>query len=232
MSGSNSSDPGLRVAPADPLALTVHALPAAQAAQRRGRYTVLLVLLACVAPVFASYLLYYVVRPEARNNYATLIQPSRGLPAELGLRSLDGSPVSSASLKGQWLLIVVAGAGCDAVCEALLYEQRQLREMTGREKGRIDRVWLVNDEAEVRQPILRALQTGDPATVLRAPAAALAAWLRPEPGQPLEASIYLVDPMGEWMMRTPVQPDPVRFRKDLDRLLRASAFWDRPGRGS
>lgn len=217
---------------AEPLTLTVHdapvPLPVRQ--RRRGRLTLLLVLLACASPVLVSYLMYYVVRPEARSNYATLIQPSRSLPADLPLTAPDGRAVPAAALRGQWLLIVVAGGDCDARCEALLYEQRQLREMLGREKARLDRVWLVTDDAPLRAPIQRAMDSGTPATVLRVSRAALAGWLAPEPGQALEASLYLVDPLGEWMMRTPAAPDPQRFKRDLDRLLRASAFWDRPGR--
>ena len=213
------------------LDLTVHALPVPQAVQRRGRLTLSLILIACLSPVVASYFLYFVVQPQARSNYAQLIQPTRAMPEALAMRDLSGSAVSAKSLKGQWLLVVVAGAACDGRCERLLYEQRQLREMMGREKDRIDRVWLIDDDARIPEPLLRALQVGTATTVLRVSSEALAAWLTPEPGAQLADSIYVVDPMGEWMMRTPVQPDPTKFKRDLDRLLRASAFWDRPGRG-
>lgn len=235
MSGSNSSDRVSGEPPVDPFPLTVHdmpspVLPESAPAQRRGRLTMFLVLLACAAPVIVSYFMYYVVRPSARNNYATLIQPTRSMPADLNLRSLDGKPVSPKSLQGQWLLVVVAGSACDTRCEAMLLEQRQLREMLGRDRDRLDKVWLVPDDEPVRPPVLQAVQAGVPATVLRVPAAALSAWLQPEPGQTLGDHLYVVDPMGEWMMRTPVSPDPVKFKKDLDRLLKASAFWDRAGR--
>lgn len=193
----------------------------------------LLVLLACAAPVIVSYFLYFVVRPEARNNYAELIQPTRSLPPDLPLLNLSASgaeAVRPAQLRGQWLLVVVAGGACDARCEALLYQQRQLREMLGRERDRVDRVWLVVDDAPVRAPMLQAMQSGVPGWVLRVPRAALEGWLQPAAGHTLEDSLFLVDPMGEWMMRTPREPDPMRFRKDLERLMRASAFWDRPGR--
>jgi hypothetical protein len=66
--------------------------------------------------------------------------------------------------------------------------------------------------------------------VLRAPRAPVQAWLEPASGQPLDAHLYLVDPMGEWMMRWPAAADPARVKRDLDRLLRASASWDLPGR--
>ena len=34
--------------------------------------------------------------------------------------------------------------------------------------------------------------------------------------------------MGDWMMRVPADADPARLKRDLERLLRASAAWDRP----
>jgi hypothetical protein len=190
----------------------------------------LLVLLACAAPVIASYLGYYVLRPEGRTNYGQLISPTRSLPAALPLRKLDGQAVQAASLRGQWLLIAVGPADCDAACEKRLYVQRQLREMLGRERERIDKIWLVTDEAEMRAPLRAALQADPALQVLRVPRVALASWLEPAPGQALEAHLYLVDPMGEWMMRMPADPEPSRVKRDLERLLRASASWDRAGR--
>jgi hypothetical protein len=222
--------------PEDPVALTVHGGPPPTLPVRsRGRFTAFLVLLACAAPVLVSYFAYYVWRPSGRTNYADLIQPTRSMPSDLGLRELDGRPVQPSLLHGQWLLVMVGGADCDAKCESHLYEQRQLREMTGRERLRVDRVWLVTDDAPLREPIRRAL--GEPgqegaATVLRVSPDVLSRWLQPAPGRVLDDHLYLVDPMGEWMMRAPAPLDePKRLHKDLERLLRASAFWDRPGRG-
>jgi hypothetical protein len=216
--------------------MTVHSTPPVQDMgtadkRRRGRATMLLVLLACLAPVVVSYLMFYVVRPGDRNNYAELIQPTHSLPTDLPLHTLDGVAVVPDSLHGQWLLVVVGGGDCDTSCENLLFAQRQLREMLGREKERVDRLWLITDEAPVRAPVLTALNQGTPVTALRVPAQALARWLSPAPGHGLGEHLFVVDPMGEWMMRTPVPLDPLKFRKDLDRLLRASASWDRDGRG-
>jgi hypothetical protein len=45
--------------------------------------------------------------------------------------------------------------------------------------------------------------------------------------------LYVVDPMGNWMMRFAPGIDLAsasQAKKDLDRLLRASAFWDTAGR--
>jgi hypothetical protein len=65
---------------------------------------------------------------------------------------------------------------------------------------------------------------------LRISRRALEQWLRPGEGRSLEDHLYIVDPMGEWMMRSPVDPEPAKLKRDMERLLRASASWDRPGR--
>ena len=237
MSGSRSSSPGVAApfgAPTEGLGLTVHSLPVpavgAEARVRAGRLKMLLVLLVCAAPVIASYLTYFFIRPQARTNYGELIVPQRGLPAGLPLADLQGRAVPAASLKGQWLLVVVGGGACDPGCEQRLYVQRQLRETLGRDRDRVDKVWLVTDAAPVRPELLRAIGAGTPAQVLRVPREALAAWLEPAAGQPLDAHYYVVDPMGHWMMRSPPAADPARLKRDMEKLLRASASWDRAGR--
>jgi len=226
--------PEIAEGPAEALRLTVHEAPPAaadlQAAQgRRGRLMMSLILVACAAPVVLSYLTYFVIRPQARSNYATLIEPQRPLPA-IVLHDLDGRPVPAPSLKGQWLLVVVGPSACDAACEKRLFMQRQLREMTGRERDRIDKVWLVEDDAPLTPTLAAAVAATPAVSVLRASRAQIAAWLQPEPGHALEDHLYLVDPLGNWMMRAPPDADPVRLKKDLERLLRAAASWDLPGR--
>ncbi len=190
----------------------------------------LAVLAICVAPVLASYLTFYVFRPQASSNYGQIVHPARAMPP-LGLSELDGKGVDAASLRGQWLLVAVGASGCDAACEQRLWLQRQLREMLGRDRDRLDKLWLVTDEGRPRPELARALAAVPvPPRVLRVDAAALAGWLQPGPSSRLEEHLYLVDPMGNWMMRMPVQPDPQRVKRDLDRLMRASASWDRAGR--
>lgn len=233
MSGSNSSAPGdASHPPPEPLGLTVHgvAVPDARArSSTSGRLKALLILLACAAPVIASYFTYYVIRPEGRTNYSTLIDPLRPVPTNLPLASLAGAPVQPDSLRGQWLLVVVAPPACGSACEARLYMQRQLREMLGRERDRLEKVWFVTGEGTVRPELRAPLEQGE-VRLLRVPPEALARWLEPAAGQALEAHLYIVDPMGRWMMRVPPEPEPARVKRDLARLLRASSSWDQPGR--
>lgn len=233
MSGSNSSAPSVADR-TDPLVqMSVHSLPTPHVESvqrtRMGRLKMLLVWAVCAAPVIASYVTYYVIRPQARANYGELIQPPRDMPPDtaLPLKDLGDQAVSLSSLKGQWLLVTAAGGACDAACERNLYLQRQFREMLGKDKDRVDRVWLVTDDAPVREALKPGLEG---ATVLRVDEAGLSRWLAPQAGRSLGAHLYLVDPQGMWMMRFPVQPDAAKVKRDLARLMKASESWDKDGR--
>lgn len=223
------------IPPADsseqPLGMTVHSMPSAhslasqpETRTRIGRWKMFFVFLVCAAPVVASYTTYYWLRPEGRRNFGDLIEPQRPLP-NIMATTLDGRTVPLPSLQSQWLLITVSGAGCDAACEQNLYFQRQLRERMGKHKERMDRVWLITDNAPVRQELLPALQD---ATVLRVPAAALSQWLEPQAGHRLAEHLYVVDPQGHWMMRFPpavsLETAP-KIKSDLDSLMRGSEGW-------
>lgn len=219
--------------PDEPLTLTVHSLPrldeggAARTVNvKTGRWKLLLLFLVCVAPVVLSYFMYYVVRPDGRRNYGELIDPQRPLPSFSGIDAA-GRSVPLTDLTHQWLLISVADSACDAACDRQLYVQRQLREGLGPEKGRLDWVWLRTGDAPLAEPLKQATAA---AIVLRVDEAELATWLQPAAGQRLADHLYVVDPMGNWMMRFPADADPSKIKSDLSRLMKASAFWDTEGR--
>jgi cytochrome oxidase Cu insertion factor (SCO1/SenC/PrrC family) len=215
--------------------MTVHALPLAVVDERQrrtgsGRLQMALILAVCLAPVLASYWVFYVARPSGGEAaYSDLIQPTVSMPDAAGI-DVVGAAVPLRSLRGQWLLVVVGSAICDTACERRLFVQRQFREMLGRERDRIDKVWLITDEAMLKPELQQALSGSAPVTALRVPRALAQAWFKPAAGHALEDHLYVVDPMGEWMMRMPATPEPAKVKRDLERLLRASASWDTSGR--
>jgi hypothetical protein len=216
--------------------MTVYDLPSpvdvAQEDAKRtghGRLRMLLVLLVCAAPVIASYFTYYVVRPEGRRNFGDLIEPMRALP-DVAVQRLNGDSLRLPDLKGQWLLISVAGGNCQQDCQRQLYLQRQILTGLGKERARTEWVWLISDQAQVPSDILPGLKD---ATVLRIDAAALSQWLQAAADARLEDHLYLVDPHGQWMMRFPPKlstEGALKTKRDMERVLRASAAWDEAGR--
>jgi hypothetical protein len=187
------------------------------------RYRVLYLLLAvCLAPVIASYTAYYVLPPSGRTNYGALIEPQRPLPA-LALQRLDGSRLPAASLRGAWLMVHVDSGACDADCERKLWLMRQVRLTAGRDADRVQRAWLIVDEAPLATTTIREF---DGTLFLRAQPDEVAAFL-PLPDRPaarLADHIWLIDPLGNLMLRWPKAADPNLMKKDLGKLLKASGI--------
>ncbi len=191
------------------------------AARSRSRTKLYLVLAICAAPVIASYLVYYFVRPDARSNYGTLVDPQRPTPA-LHLKTLDGRAFDAASLRGKWVMLMVAGGDCPTRCVDRLYHLRQVRLTTGKDRDRVARVWLIPDATPLSTMLMREY---DGTEMLRADPAELERWLpaaTDEPAGSYAQHIYIVDPLGNLMMRFPVDADPNQTKRDLAKLLRAS----------
>ena len=216
----------------EPLGLAVHSLPTPQetAAEPspRGRLKLIAIMVLCSLPVLASYFAYFTVRPQGKAGYGELISPIRPIAQQTGL-TLDGKPQTLASLKGQWLLVNVGPGSCAQDCQQRLFLQRQLRETLGKGKERVDWVWLVSDSSSVDPSMRKPL--GD-AVVLRVDPAVVQDWLGVDSASATNY-LFVVDPMGNTMMRFPSHFDgagAAKARRDLERLLRASVAWDAPGR--
>lgn len=190
-------------------------------AQRRGRWKLFAVLLVCAAPLIASYLTYYVIKPSGRTNYGTIIDPRAHPIPQLGSTTLDSKPRTLADLSGKWIMLKVGGGECLKACQEQLIEMRQWRLMQGKNMNRIERVWLVTDSQPVNTATLRAHEG---LHLMRAPADAVAKWLPAEQGTSASDHVYLIDPLGNLMMRFPKQPDRRRVYQDIAKLLKASAI--------
>jgi hypothetical protein len=94
---------------------------------------------------------------------------------------------------------------------------RQVRRAQGKNMDRIERVWLIDDEVPLDPALAQAFEgtyfvRASGSDVLRDPALA---------GDP-PGHIYLIDPLGNLMMRFPRDADPSRILRDIVRLLKAS----------
>jgi hypothetical protein len=186
---------------------------------RSNNFKLYLVIAICAAPVIASYLVYFFVRPDARTNYGDLIEPQRPIPA-LHLQTLDGRAFDATSLKGKWMMLMVADGTCADACKDRLYHLRQVRLTTGKDRDRIARVWLIPDREPLSTMVIREY---DGTEMLRANQKEIAAWLDGgDRDGAYREHIYIVDPLGNLMMRFPVNADPNKTKRDLAKLLRAS----------
>ena len=183
---------------------------------RNGRRTLVILALVCALPVIASYLAYYLWQPDGRVNYGELIPPA-ALP-DTPLSGIAGQPeFPRRELDGRWTLVFAGPGECDPVCEQALYQMRQSRLAQGQEMERVARLWLVSAGTD---PAPEQLAQHDGLRLARANAT----WLQQLPDAAAGRHVYLVDPLGNVMMRFPENADPRRVIKDLQRLLKYSAL--------
>ncbi|RJG07779.1 cytochrome C oxidase subunit I [Noviherbaspirillum cavernae] len=169
--------------------------------------------------MIASYLTYFVIKPEGRTNYGSLLDPRTYPMPALGTTTLDGKAVVLDDYKGKWIMLQVNDGDCQEPCQTKLYEMRQLRLTQGKDKDRIERVWLVTDNQPVETRLIREY---DGTHILRANPNALKAWLPVDNGTTPADHIYMIDPLGNLMMRFPKDADPNKIKKDLNKLMKAS----------
>jgi cytochrome oxidase Cu insertion factor (SCO1/SenC/PrrC family) len=171
--------------------------------------------LVCAAPVVASYVSYYWFRPAGHVNYGELLT-ARHLPEVAGTLP-DGTAFHLSDYRGRWLFLSADSTACDEACERKLYATRQARTIQGREQERVIRIWLETADAPAPPPRLLAQHPGLVAARIDADQwASLRGAIDPP------QSIYLVDPLGNVVLRYPADPDIKRMAKDLERLLKAS----------
>jgi len=192
---------------------------------RRGRWVVLglgaLILSGFVGSVV---LVESGWRPGATRNYGELVTPARPV-ADALLTDLEGRPVRFSAFKGKWTLVYFGRAACAKPCIDNLYKMRQITAAQGREAYRVRQMFIVTDADTDGMPGVLA---DYPATqVLRGSPQAvneLAAQFALSAGTPLEGlhRVYVVDPLGNFMMSYPADADPRRMHKDLSLLLRVS----------
>jgi hypothetical protein len=181
--------------------------------------TLYLLIIVCVAPVVASYLAYYVLPPSGRTNYGELIEPQMPLPS-VDARLQDGAAFDLAALRGHWVMLQVDASACDEACRNKLWQMRQLRTAQGKDADRIERVFLVTDGEPLQTMLMREF---DGTHFLRVNRDELRFMPTPEePGARIEDHIYMIDPLGNLMMRWPRAADPNRMKRDIGRLLKAS----------
>jgi len=193
---------------------------------RRGRWTLVLLTLIVALPMLVSFVLYFSDwRPQGKSrHFGELINPARPLP-ELALRAVTGEPVPLSALRRHWQLVYVGRSDCDPSCEATLDRIHRVRLAMGKEMRRVEYSFVVVDGNPAQwkkladdHPGLRVLAADS--TVLKTLIPALAGndGRAPQPGD----LIYLVDPIGNLVLRYAADADPSGIRKDLARLLRLS----------
>ncbi len=163
------------------------------------------IIMAVAFPLLAAFGVYSLVFLAERDslldttNRGEFVDPPL-LARELGLDDGSGMPVDGSGTWWVWLVT----EGCAASCERSLQEMGSLQERLYEHGGRIRQALVMPPEAEPLPPpgrypqVLRFTSDGEKA---------------------LDGGIYLVDPVGNVVLRYPADSPAQPILEDLARLL-------------
>ncbi len=189
-----------------------------------GRRMLLLIALLFAAPVLLGWAVY-----ATRGwwnletvNYGELIRPARPLQDQ-ALRRLGGGALRLDHLRGKWTLVYLGPSSCPTNCRDSLYKMRQVRLALGEDSLRVQRLFVLTDRGDPGAlPPLLAQHPG--LTVATAEGPALHELVGEFSPRGLDDAVYLVDPLGNLMMRYPQGFQPRGMLRDLQRLLQVSSI--------
>lgn len=187
-----------------------------------SRVKLVLLFLLFAAPFILAWLAYHFWKPTSFINKGELVNPVIQL-ADVPVRvePSGAGPIKwsvQSALNGKWVLLHVGGLPCDSACEARLVDMRQVHAALGKNQPRVQRAFAIRSGAV------------DPAFAARVPDLIWigggeldAALTKAIPqGAPAGEMLFIVDPLGNLMMRHGPGADLKGVVKDLERLLKAS----------
>lgn len=203
-----------------------NAAPAPASATRANNITLLLLVALFVLPVVAATALYLTGwQPQSTSNRGALISPARAVQ-DVEMQTLAGAPFRFAQLKDKWVLVYFGRSDCPAACQRSLYMMRQSHTAVGKEKDRVARVLVLLDAKipAADQPALQPTLQNFPGTLVVGGVAsgALLDQFSAGSGKQSGSEIYLIDPLGNLILRYDAALDNPGIHKDLTRLLKNS----------
>lgn len=178
-------------------------------ARPHNRRVLYLLLVLFFGPLAASFALYYgsAWRPGSRTNHGELYVPARPLASE------------AAAFRGDWAVVYVGDARCDADCQQTLVFGRQVRLGLNQDMTRVRRVFLATDHC-CDNPYFEHEHAG--LVVVDAREAGGTPLLDVFPPAERAHSLYVVDPLGNLVLRYDARQEPKGFLTDLRKLLKLS----------
>ena len=185
-----------------------------QQVRARNLRTVALLAALFLIPLLVAFCIYYGAswRPMQRTNHGELIQPVHEL-------TRAGAPYGAKTFMHTWSLVYVGVAACDEACTSALYVMRQTHLGLNNDMERVHRVFVATGDAPAPEALLRDYPG---LVVIHATGRGGEELVRQFPADARAHAIFIVDPLGNLMMRFDSRADPKGLREDLTKLLKLS----------
>jgi hypothetical protein len=173
---------------------------------RRNRMMLVGLFAIAIVPLLGAYWLYESSRsskPWGSTNRGELLDPIVSV-ADLKLSAHDGK---ASMISGQWWLVVVESDGCARECQTAVHQLHQLHILLGRDASRVRRGLVALGD----MPLDEAVRSSYPEVVLF-----------DAPSDALRPGVYIVDPLGNVVLRYDYRDADKPVLEDMKQLLKVS----------
>ncbi len=193
------------------------------AGKKRNPYTVWFVVMAFIAPVALAYIMFFFVDVKSFVNHGEILNPIIHI-SSFKLKDENNKIIPEKELTYKWRIISFLNKDCDQQCEKRLYDTRQIHTSLGKDQHRLMRMFIHLQPASESLSRLIAETHPDIINTYGKQDIIIKAFgknIHNDAGIK-NNEIYIMDPMGNIMMRfTQDQPNK-DFLYDLKKLLKAS----------
>ncbi|HTO56765.1 MAG TPA: hypothetical protein VMJ74_03170 [Pseudomonadales bacterium] len=173
---------------------------------RRNRIMLVGLFAIAIVPLLGAYWFYETARsskPWATTNRGELLDPIVSV-ADLKFVPVDGK---ASMISGHWWLVVVEADGCPQECQGAVHQLHQLHILLGRDASRVRRALVSLGEV----PLDESVQKNYPELVLFN-----------GPNGALRSGVYIIDPLGNVVMRYEYRNADKPVLEDMKQLLKVS----------
>lgn len=173
-----------------------------------------------VGPFVTAIVLYYYGgdswRPQGSVAHGMLIEN----PPSLGREPVLLPDGTRTAFIGKWSLLYTGSGNCDRNCQQALYQLRQVRLALGKDMSRVQRFFIATSGT----PDVGLISSAHPDLLVIDSSTAASVRVLATLGTYSEADVFVVDPLGNIMMRFPAGTTMKDMHKDLSLLLKASTI--------
>lgn len=201
-------------------------MSSSEVVKKQNQKTILLLIFAFVAPAMIAWLQFeYKIFSSGTNNYGEFISPPVALK-NFELVTQDKKKFELENIKGNWHLVYFGKGQCAEVCRNRLSTMHQTRMAQGKAMSRVrllyvaldgieknisdklkkdySRLTVLTGKEEETKGILKQFETGTSGSIRE------------------DNMIFMVDPLGNLMMRYKKEIRLIGIIKDLEHLLKIS----------
>lgn len=179
----------------------------------KGQRTILIIAAVCLLPLAAALMFRFVWTLPTVPSLGEIVTP-QPFPYEQ-LVDMTGKPLPHTEVADGWLMVYAAPGACDAECQQTLYLTRQSRTAQGKGVMRLDRLWVITDSTVPSAELLAAHPDLLLARAVNVENVIGLGGIKASPRY-----VHLVDRRGQIVMRYSDKPEPMKFIKEVGRLIK------------